>query len=82
MGINKGLIAPGYEGDVVLVDCNETCKVISEDFASKGKNTPFEGMLLTGKVITTIKAGKVVYDNGVFIINQGRVILKNWWLSA
>ena len=82
MGLNKGLIEPGLEGDIVLVDLKETHKVVAEDFASKGKNTPFDGMSFSGEVITTIKSGKVVYDNGIFSINQGKVILKNWWISA
>lgn len=82
MGLNKGIIAPGFEGDVVLVDLNETNKVVAEDFVSKGKNTPFDGRSFSGKVITTVKGGKVVYDNGTFSINQGKVILKSWWVSA
>ncbi|MBC8063154.1 MAG: dihydroorotase [Clostridiaceae bacterium] len=82
MGLNKGIIVPGFQGDVVLIDLEETQKVIAENFASKGKNTPFDGMSFDGKVITTVKGGKVVYDNGSFILNHGKVILKNWWISA
>ena len=82
MKLNKGVIVPGFQGDIVLVDLNKNYKVMAENFASKGKNTPFNGMEYFGEVATTIKAGKVVYNNGTFSVNQGKVILKNWWISA
>jgi len=70
MGTNKGQIKPGYDGDIVLVDISKSTKVESKVFESKGKNTPFDGMELYGQVITTIKAGKVVYDRGMFYDNR------------
>ena len=33
-----------------------------EKFASKGRNTPFAGWELTGRVRRTIVGGKTVYD--------------------
>lgn len=62
LGLNKGLIAVGYDGDVVLVDTNKTTIVDSSTFLSKGKNTPFNGVKLSGEVILTIKAGKITYQ--------------------
>jgi len=62
LGIKKGLIEPGYAGDIVLVDENR-CEAIDPDkFVSKGKNSPFKGMATYGKVMMTVKAGKVVYQ--------------------
>jgi dihydroorotase len=61
LGIKKGKLTPGYDGDVVLVDLNKKTKVNSEEFASKSKNTPFEGMEYYGEVVTTIKGGKILY---------------------
>ncbi len=61
LGIKKGKLTPGYDGDVVLVDLNKKTKVNSEEFASKSKNTPFEGMEYYGEVVTTIKGGKISY---------------------
>ena len=62
IGIKKGLIEPGYAGDIVLVDENR-CEAIDPDkFVSKGKNSPFKGMATYGKVMMTVKAGKVVYQ--------------------
>ena len=63
LGLNKGCIAPGYDGDLVLVDLNTPWTVDATTFASKGHNTPFNGQTLIGRVIMTIKAGKIVYDD-------------------
>jgi dihydroorotase len=61
LGLNKGQIRIGFDGDIVLVDLNKNYKVNSLEFASKGKNTPFDGMELFGIVEATIKGGKIVY---------------------
>lgn len=60
--INKGIVEPGYAADLVIVDLEEKNKVDSKEFASKGKNTCFNGMEFYGSVVKTIRAGKVVYD--------------------
>lgn len=62
VGFNKGKITAGYDGDVVLVDTESKFTVDTKSFLSKGKNTPFEGMELYGKITATIKSGKVVYS--------------------
>ena len=61
LGMNKGKISPGFDGDVVLVDLDKKIKVNPEEFHSKGRNTPFEGMEYYGSVEMTIKGGKVVF---------------------
>lgn len=61
MGLNKGLIKEGYDGDLVLVDIDQKHKINSDDFISKGKNTPFDGMEFWGKIVATIKGGKILY---------------------
>lgn len=61
MGLNKGLVKKGYDGDLVLVDIEEKHKINSDNFKSKGKNTPFDGMEFWGMVQSTIKGGKVLY---------------------
>ena len=59
--MNKGNISVGLDGDLVLVDLNKEITINSEEFSSKGKNTPFEGMEYYGEVVMTIKSGKVLY---------------------
>ncbi|GIM30493.1 dihydroorotase [Clostridium polyendosporum] len=61
LGMNKGKIAPGYDGDIVLVDLDKKITVNSEDLVSKGKNTPFVGWEFYGDIILTVKEGRIVY---------------------
>jgi dihydroorotase len=82
LGFNKGLIKEGYDGDMVLVDLEAKNTISVENFASKGKNSPFDKMEFKGEVLTTIKNGLIVYDNGTWSINNGKVDLNNWWMSA
>lgn len=62
MRVNKGEIKIGADGDLVLIDINKKYVISKNDFKSKGKNTPFEGQEVFGKVIKTIKSGKVVFS--------------------
>ncbi|MBW4440886.1 MAG: dihydroorotase [Plectolyngbya sp. WJT66-NPBG17] len=63
---NKGLIEPGYDADLVLVDLNRSHPVLREEVASKCGWNPFEGWELTGWAQVTIVNGQVVYDRGKF----------------
>ena len=58
----KGTIAEGRDADMVIVDLEKEWVVKKEDFVSKSKNSPFVGWTLTGRVMTTICGGKVVYQ--------------------
>ena len=62
IGIDKGDIAPGKVADIVIFDPNETYKIDKNTFASKGRNTPFHGREVTGKVKCTICGGRVVFE--------------------
>lgn len=57
-----GGLNPGDRADVAVVDFDREFKVDSADFISMGKATPFDGLTLRGKVLLTIVAGKVVYE--------------------
>ena len=61
LGIPKGRLAVGADGDAILFDPLERWTVRPEEFASKGKNTPFAGMELTGRIKYTIVGGSIVY---------------------
>ena len=62
LGMNKGSITVGKDGDLVLVDLNKEIVIDKEKFASKGKNTPFHGKKYFGEVVMTIKGGKLIYS--------------------
>ena len=58
-----GTLKPGCRADVTLFDPNKEWLVDSRNFASKGKNTPFDGYHFKGKVQMTVVAGQVVYKS-------------------
>jgi len=70
LGLNKGLIEEGYEGDLVLVETDTQYEIDSSDFLSKGKNTPFDGRKVFGKVMMTIKHGNIVYKGADYDSRQ------------
>lgn len=58
---NKGHLQKGADADIVIFNPDEKIKVDATKFYSKGRNTPFEGWSLKGRVHYTIVSGKVVY---------------------
>ena len=54
-------LKPGLAADVTVFSPNTEWVVDTSTFASKGKNTPLEGMKLIGKVMITIVAGQIAY---------------------
>lgn len=59
--INKGLLKPGYDADLVIVDTESKIIVDSSKFASKSKNTPLENKEFYGEILMTIKNGEIKY---------------------
>ena len=59
---HKGLLAPGYDADVVLADLDHMYQVKAEELHSKSKNCPYDGAYLFGRVVTTIKGGKITWQ--------------------
>lgn len=58
-----GTIAVGAVADVTIIDPEAEWTVNPEDFVSKGRNTPWAGCQLKGKVMMTIRNGKVTYNS-------------------
>ena len=58
---DKGSVSEGKIADIVIFDPEKTYKINKETFASKGKNTPFDGYEVTGEVACTLVSGEVVY---------------------
>lgn len=52
----------GGRGDLVIFQLDETWTIDPEQFRSKGRNTPFGGREVQGKVAYTIAGGKVCYQ--------------------
>ncbi|MGB7542420.1 MAG: dihydroorotase [Burkholderiales bacterium] len=62
LGIEAGQLAPGEEADLCVFDPNEQVKITPGSLRSQGKNTPFIGYELPGKVRYTLVSGQVVYQ--------------------
>jgi len=61
MDQERGTLKQGALADVIVFDPNAVWTVDPEKFRSKGRNTPYAGKTLVGKVETTICGGKIVY---------------------
>lgn len=59
---NEGLLAEGYEANIVIADTEAQWTVRGESFASKGKFTPFEGKKLFGVIRATFFRGNCVFQ--------------------
>lgn len=61
LGIDKGTLEEGKTADVTIIDPEAEYLIDVQEFVSMGKNTPFDGRPVKGRVITTICNGEVVY---------------------
>ena len=63
LGSDRGTLQKGHPADIVIADIDHEYKIDKNEFASKGRNTPFDGWKVKGKILYTICDGKVVYQN-------------------
>ena len=61
LGIKKGNLGVSMPADIAIADIDNEYTVNPEEFYSKGKNTPYAGAKLYGKIKYTILGGKTVY---------------------
>ena len=62
LGLEGGALKEGGVADIMLADLNEKYAIDSRKFVSKGKNTPFNGSEVYGRVKATIVDGKVRFS--------------------
>jgi allantoinase len=73
----KGIIAPGYDADLVVWDPSGTCPTAKTDIQHRHPLSPYERMNLRGRILQTIVGGKIVYDQGNFPnLGCGNIILR------
>lgn len=61
--IPRGRLAVGCIADVLIFDPDEKWTIDPNQFYSKGRNTPFAGKEVQGKVKYTIANGKIIYQD-------------------
>ena len=71
---NKGNIAVGYDGDLVIIDTNDNSPIKDDKVITKANWTPFENCNRGGRVLTTILRGEIVYNKGNFNGIHGREV--------
>ena len=64
LGLPKGTLEVGRDADLVLFDPEEEWTIDKEQFVSKGRNTPFHGRTVRGRIKYTISQGKIIYMEG------------------
>jgi dihydroorotase len=62
LGVAQGRLAVGTPADIAIFDPAATMRVVPENLKSQGKNTPFLGYELAGRVRYTLVAGGVTYE--------------------
>ncbi len=64
LGLDAGNLSAGRVADICIFDAAHYGKVSAAALKSQGKNTPFLGIELPGRVCYTLVQGQVVYDAG------------------
>ena len=68
-----GTLKAGAPANITILDPDREWIVDSRNFASKGKNTPYDGYKFKGKVMATISGRKLVYTDDSLVIARSEV---------
>jgi len=63
-GLDAGHLGVGHAADICVFDPDASWVVTPKDLRSQGKNTPFNGREMQGRVQITLVGGHIVYDAG------------------
>lgn len=67
----KGILAPGSDGDVVIIDPEKRVRLTHSLLHENVDYTPYEGVELTGWPVMTISSGRIIAKEGVFMGAKG-----------
>lgn len=62
LGVSGGNLAEGMPADITIADMDSEYTIDKNTFLSKGRNTPFHGTKVNGRVYCTIVDGEIVYQ--------------------
>ncbi|MCC6601115.1 MAG: allantoinase AllB, partial [Crocinitomicaceae bacterium] len=76
MDHRKGRISTGYDADITVWNPEEIFMVEKKNIQHRHKVTPYLGMELAGRVVSTYVNGHLVFDEGEFVdLSKGKIIL-------
>lgn len=72
----KGSLLPGSDADVAIIDPRGEWTVRGEDMLEPAGWSPYSGMKLRGRVVTTVVRGELVYRQGKIVgqVGHGRFV--------
>jgi dihydroorotase len=73
IGLDRGIISEGKAADIVLIDPTYEGIIDSASFLSKGRNTPFDDMNVSGLVVLTLLDGMVTYSDKDRFLDEERL---------
>ncbi|MDR2770431.1 MAG: dihydroorotase [Clostridiales Family XIII bacterium] len=75
IGLPRGSLLAGAAADLTVIDAERPYTVDCADFASKGKNSPFDGMRVFGKPRFTMRGGVLTWSDSLsaFMRRKGRL---------
>lgn len=64
LGVRGGSLAQGQVADITVLDLDTKWTIDKNSFYSKSRNTPFDGMQVTGRAVATLVGGRLVWELG------------------
>lgn len=58
---NKGVLSPGADADIIIIEDNKEYTINAAEFSSKAKFSPFAGYNVKGGIMHTIVGGKLIF---------------------
>jgi dihydroorotase len=62
LGLKAGRLAKGWPADLLIFHPDRSWKIEPDNFASKSKNSPFEGLPVQGRVRRTVVDGRALFE--------------------
>lgn len=69
---HKGSIAPGFDADITLLDPHAERILSAKTQFQKVDYNAYEGWNVKGKVVMTLKGGRVAFENGKLDVERGQ----------
>lgn len=74
--VDKGVLRPGAEADLALVDLRSASEIRPEDLFYRHRHSPYTGRKVAGKVMVTLAHGRMVYRQGRLVGKPGGRLVK------